>query len=147
MKTNKGGKAMNTYKVEIKEILSRVVIVEAENEEDAKSKIENDYKNEEIVLDSGDYEDTQIKVLNLEEKFVTAIPYGRFKSDITIGEVNKDGSKRYVINCDDTKMYLKPNYDWQDYLDMLELQGKYSDNIDDKIEKIMADFVDFIEYL
>ena len=137
---------MNIYKVEIKEILSRVVIVEAENEEDAKRQIENDYRNEDIVLDSGDYEDTQIKVLNLEEKFVTAIPYGRFKSDITIGEVNKDGSKRYVINCDDTKIYLKANYDWQDYLDMLELQGKYSDNIDDKIEKIMAEFVDFVEY-
>lgn len=145
MKTNKGGKAMNIYKVEIKEILSKVVIVEAENEEDAKSKIENDYRNEEIVLDSGDYEDTQIKVLSLEEKFVTAIPYGRFKADITIGEVNKNGTKRYVINCDDTKMYLKPNYDWQDYLNMLELQGKYNDNIDDKLEQAMAEFVDFVE--
>lgn len=63
MKTNKGGKAMNIYEVEIKEILSRVVIVKAENEEEAIRKVKDAYREEKIVLDSGDFEDVQIEVI------------------------------------------------------------------------------------
>lgn len=79
------------------------------------------------------------------EKFICDIPYGMFKSSISIYKSYKRGINRYVLKCDDVKIYLKEDYDWNDYLDLLKLQGKYSDNIDDKIEQIMADFVDFIE--
>lgn len=54
---------MNRYIVEIKEVLTRTIMVNAENEEEAKRIIEEDYKNEKIILDSNDYEKTEIKVI------------------------------------------------------------------------------------
>lgn len=54
---------MNRYIVEIKEVLTRTIMVNAENEEEAKEIIEKDYKNEKIILDSNDYEKTEIKVI------------------------------------------------------------------------------------
>lgn len=50
------------YKIEIKETLSKVVEIEAVDESEALRKIQEQYKNGEIVLDSGDYVDTQIEV-------------------------------------------------------------------------------------
>lgn len=79
------------------------------------------------------------------EECICEIPYERFKSFISVYKTYKNGISRYMLKCDDTKMYLKPNYDWQDYLNMLELQGKYNGNIDDKLEQAMAEFVDFVE--
>lgn len=54
---------MNRYIVEIKEVLTRTIMVNAKNEEEAKRIIEEDYKNEKIILDSNDYEKTEIKVI------------------------------------------------------------------------------------
>lgn len=79
------------------------------------------------------------------EKYVTTIPYERFKSIIHIRKSYRDGINRDVIECDGIKMFLKENYAWEDYLNLLEISGKYSDEIDEKIELLMADFVDFIE--
>ena len=45
---------MKKYEVEIHEILSRVIEVEAESEEKAKEKVQAMYDNEEIVLDYTD---------------------------------------------------------------------------------------------
>ena len=42
------------YRVNIEEILSRVIEVEADNPEDAEYKAEQMYKNEEVVLDAED---------------------------------------------------------------------------------------------
>ena len=42
------------YKFEVKEILSRVVTVEAESEQEAKEKVQFAYDSEEIVLDWND---------------------------------------------------------------------------------------------
>ena len=53
---------MQRYQVEINETLSRIIDVEAENENDAVSKIKELYRKEEIVLDSNDYLDTEIKI-------------------------------------------------------------------------------------
>jgi len=39
------------YKVEVKEVLSRLVEVKAKSEEEAIKKVEKKYRNEEIVLD------------------------------------------------------------------------------------------------
>ena len=46
----------------INETLSRIIEVEAENENDAVSKIKGLYRKEEIVLDSNDYLDTKIEI-------------------------------------------------------------------------------------
>lgn len=50
---------METFKIEIKETLSRVIEIEANSADEAFSKIENLYKNEEIVLDADDYFETE----------------------------------------------------------------------------------------
>lgn len=55
------GDFMN-YKIEIKETLSRIIDIEAENEEGAIRKAREQYKNQKIVLDSGDYIDTEINI-------------------------------------------------------------------------------------
>ena len=55
-------KPMQKYQVEINETLSRIIEVEAENENDAVSKIKELYRKEEIVLDSNDYLNTKIEI-------------------------------------------------------------------------------------
>lgn len=52
------------YIVEIEEILQKVVEVEAESRDEAWKKVNQQYKDEEIVLDSSDHVDTTITVLN-----------------------------------------------------------------------------------
>lgn len=53
------GEGMN-YKIEIKETLSRIINIEADNEEGAIRKVRDQYKNQKIVLDDSDYIDTEI---------------------------------------------------------------------------------------
>lgn len=50
------------YKIEIQETLSRIIDIEAENEEGAIRKVREQYKNQKIVLDSSDYIDTEINI-------------------------------------------------------------------------------------
>lgn len=50
------------YKIEIKETLSRIIEIEAENEEGAIKKVKKQYMNENIVLNADDYLDTEFKV-------------------------------------------------------------------------------------
>lgn len=59
---------MNTYNVEIMETLSRVITIEAEDEEQAKAKATEQYNDGEVVLDSNDIVDTTIEVI---EEIVT----------------------------------------------------------------------------
>lgn len=51
---------LTTYTIEITEILQRIVEVEAASLDDAISEIRKQYKNEEIILDSGDCVETDI---------------------------------------------------------------------------------------
>ena len=51
------------YKVEIKETLARIIDVEAADEKGAIRKVREQYKNQEIVLDSSDYIDTEINFI------------------------------------------------------------------------------------
>lgn len=51
---------MKTFEIEIREVLSRVISVEAENFADAVSTVEEQYNNEEIVLDYDDFKDKEI---------------------------------------------------------------------------------------
>lgn len=51
---------MELFKIEVQEFLSKIVEIEAENAEDAISKVREMYRNEEIVLDAGNYVTTEI---------------------------------------------------------------------------------------
>ena len=51
------------YKVEITEYLQRTIDVEANDENEAYSKVKQMYDNEEIVLSADDFIDKEIKVL------------------------------------------------------------------------------------
>ena len=50
---------MKTFKIEVKETLSRIIKIEANSAEEAFLKIQNLYKNEELVLDADDYVETE----------------------------------------------------------------------------------------
>lgn len=52
---------MHTYQVEVKETLARIVTVTTETPEDAVQEVSQAYREERLVLDSGDYVDTEIE--------------------------------------------------------------------------------------
>ena len=54
---------MKTYRVVVTETLQRIVYINAKSAEEAKDVAEERYRNEEIVLDSSDYQDTKIEVV------------------------------------------------------------------------------------
>ena len=54
---------MKKYKIEIKEILSRVIEVDAESEKEAKEKAQFAYDSEEIVLDWNDCVSNEIELI------------------------------------------------------------------------------------
>ena len=47
------------YKVNVEELLSRIVEVEVENEEEAEEKVREMYMNEDIVLDASDFQSVE----------------------------------------------------------------------------------------
>ena len=47
------------YKVNVEELLSRIVEVEAENEEEVEEKVREMYMNEDIVLDASDFQSVE----------------------------------------------------------------------------------------
>ena len=51
---------MNTFEIEIKETLSTMIKVEAENQRDAILKVKEMYRNQKIILDAEDYKVTEI---------------------------------------------------------------------------------------
>ncbi len=57
---------MKTFEFEIQEILSRNIEIEARTENEAYLKVKEMYQKEEIVLDSSDYIDTEIKKIDNE---------------------------------------------------------------------------------
>jgi hypothetical protein len=50
---------MKTFKIEVKETLSRIIEIDANSANEAFLKIQNLYNNEEIVLDADDYVETE----------------------------------------------------------------------------------------
>ena len=52
---------MKTYRFEIQEVQSRIIEIEANNEDEAYQKIKNMYRKEEIILNSSDFVETEIK--------------------------------------------------------------------------------------
>ena len=53
---------MTKYRIEVTEVLSRIVETDAENEDDAVKMVRQMYRNCELVLDSSDYVETEISV-------------------------------------------------------------------------------------
>ena len=53
---------MTKYRVEVMEVLSRIVETEAMSEKDAVEKVRQMYRNCELILDDSDYERTEISV-------------------------------------------------------------------------------------
>ena len=53
---------MTKYKIEVTEVLSRIVETEAECEDDAVEMVRQMYRNCDIVLDASDYVETEISV-------------------------------------------------------------------------------------
>ncbi len=56
---------METFKIEVKETISKIIEIEASSKEDAYSKVKEMYNTEKIILDSEDYIDTEF--LELED--------------------------------------------------------------------------------
>jgi DpnD/PcfM-like protein len=56
---------METFKIEVKETLSRIIEVEATSEDEAISKIQDLYNKEKIVLNADDYVETEFLKLEL----------------------------------------------------------------------------------
>ncbi|GHT13211.1 hypothetical protein FACS189426_17790 [Bacteroidia bacterium] len=54
---------METFKIEITELLSRLVEVEANSHEEAWQLVNKQYKEEEIVLDYSDFADYEINMV------------------------------------------------------------------------------------
>ena len=54
---------MKKYKFEITETLQKQVEIEADSFDEAYRKLKKSYRNEEIVLDSNDYIDTEFKLI------------------------------------------------------------------------------------
>lgn len=50
---------METFKIEVKETLSRIIEIQADSNEEALLRIEELYKKQEIVLDADDYVETE----------------------------------------------------------------------------------------
>ena len=55
---------MTKYRIEVTEVLSRIVETEAENEDDAVEIVRQMYRKCEIVLDDSDYKVTEISVMD-----------------------------------------------------------------------------------
>ena len=53
---------MKKYTIEITETLTRLVIIEAENPDEAERLVREKYKNGEIVLDADDFQDYETSI-------------------------------------------------------------------------------------
>jgi hypothetical protein len=53
---------MKKYRIEVTEVLSRIVETEAENEDNAVEMVRQMYRNCDIVLDASDYVETEFSV-------------------------------------------------------------------------------------
>lgn len=54
---------MREYQVEIKETLSRTVTIVADNADDARDKVNDQYCDQGIVLDAEDFQDVEFEVI------------------------------------------------------------------------------------
>jgi|GEM_PF-878557 hypothetical protein len=89
---------METFKIEVREFLSRIIEIEASSGEEAVSKVKAMYKNEEIVLDSEDYVATEI------EEYDSELKLGNKKSNKKKDLRELKGKIRFADDYDYKKM-------------------------------------------
>lgn len=53
---------MTKYRIEVTEVLSRIVEMDSDNEDDAVEMVRQMYRNCELILDASDYVETEISV-------------------------------------------------------------------------------------
>ena len=53
---------MKKYRIEVTEVLSRIIEMDAENEDEAVEMVRQMYRNCDLVLDASDYVETEISV-------------------------------------------------------------------------------------
>lgn len=90
---------MKKYNVEVIETLSRVIEIDANSYEEAKSIAEEKYNNSEIVLDWEDYESVEYKRYpspKLKDNFVLNIEYNKEDGSLGIGS---DCSSGAIYDC------------------------------------------------
>lgn len=109
---------MKKFTVEITETLQRQIEVEAEDENEAISKAEDMYRNEEVVLDSGDYIDTDFNIIDKNgEKVGEKLPT---EITVTLDDLSLDcldnvneveeAISNYLL---DTYGYYSDNHEWE----------------------------------
>ena len=91
---------MKKYDIEVEEVLRRVVHVEANNIDEAIDKVEEQYKNEEIVLDSSDYCETNFNNLYSKKLDKSMNFYMKYDSDDGILTIIQDDNKEGKYICD-----------------------------------------------
>lgn len=64
---------MGTFVIEVQEILSRKISVEAENLDGAISKVKEDYRKEKIVLDADDFIEVDFSLIQIIHKLMTCL--------------------------------------------------------------------------
>lgn len=115
---------MKKYEIEVEEVLRRVVPVEANNIDEAIDKVEEQYKNEEIVLDSSDYCETHFNNLYSKKLDEPMDIYLRFNSSDNILTIIKDDDKEEKYICDtveDIKSCLRTYL--ADYVENQEIEA------------------------
>ncbi len=64
---------MKKYSIEVMEVLSRIVDVEAVDKDDAIKRVRQMYRNYQIVLDDSDYKETEISVKDEKSEWVLVV--------------------------------------------------------------------------
>lgn len=108
---------MKTFEIEVQEILSRVIRIEAESQSNALLKVKEKYRNEEIVLDAGDYKETEIMPFIDEFKVETIIQNIRDKDErVVLSEIlqfigiTKDKSQIISVEAGSSQEIVNENY-------------------------------------
>lgn len=129
---------MSKFKVEIEEILQRVEEVEADSLEEALEIIDEKYTNQEIVLDSEDFQGHEIREYvdgvrekDLEQDSILELKYGKaimIEGDKNLALIKKIGVKDYpyVIVSGLTPCKYKTYFEWN--------QGTYCQTLDEAVD-------------
>ncbi len=108
---------MKSFKIEIQEVLSRVIILEADNQNDAILRAKNIYRNEGIVLDAEDYKYTEIKPFIDDTSIQEVLQRKDEKDDRTILseilqllEIPKDKSNLIAVEAGSSQEIVNEDY-------------------------------------
>jgi len=124
---------MPTYEVEITEYLQRRITVEAESEDDAVSKVEEDYNTDKEVLDYSDHTGTDIEIYN-PNKFIS-------KLDLLIKRIDKFNKDR-----DWDQFHTPVNLAKSISIEANELLECYQWNDNANIEDVKEELADVMNY-